>query len=92
MEKFNQKQTIENIGKYLLSFEKKTAEEQYKPFFTIYAKKRNIFNPFRFILGEYKFNYFEKNKQPKSYINAFELFTDYINLDVKDITINENKL
>lgn len=59
----------------------------YKPFFVLYAKKRNRFNLMRFILGEYKFGWFEKNKQPIKYKNATELITATIDLDAEDIKI-----
>ena len=85
--KFNQSKTIKEIEKYVNSMEKETSKQPYKPFFTMYAKKRSRFNPLRFIFGWHKFNWFEKDKQPTGYKNAFELFTDSIDLDAKDITL-----
>ena len=64
-----------------------TSKSPYKPFFTLYAKKRNWFNLMRFIFGEYKFKWFEKDKQPIKYKNAFELAADSIDLDTKDINL-----
>ena len=67
--------------------ENETSSQPYKPFFTIYAKKRHWLNPFKYIFGEYKFRWFEKYKQPIKYKNAFELVANSIDLDVKDIHI-----
>jgi hypothetical protein len=85
--KNSQSKTIKDIEKYMEGLEKKTSSQPYKPFFTIYAKKRHWLNPFKYIFGEYKYKWFEKDKQPRKYINAFEIGSDLINLDVKDILI-----
>lgn len=90
MKRFNQKKTIEKIEKYIARSEKETASQPYKPFFTIYAKKRHKLNPLKYILGEYKMNYFEKGRQPKRYVNSFELFLQKIDLDIKDIVFDNS--
>ena len=86
--KFNQNKSIKNIEKYVEGFEKKTSSQSYKPFFTIYCKQRHWLNPLKYFLGEYKFNFFEKDKQPPKYENALEALTKSIKLDTKDIKIN----
>ena len=80
---------IRDIEKYMSGLEKETSIQRYKPFFTIYAKQRHWLNPFKYILGEYKLKWFKEGKQPKNYKNAFELFTESIDLDVKDISIQK---
>ena len=78
------------IEKYIGGLEKETASRQYEPFFTIYAKQRHWLNPLKYILGEYKFRWFEKDKHPNGYKNAFALCTDLLDLDVKDIILTPN--
>jgi len=73
------KETIKEIDKYMEGLEKETSSQPYKPFFTIYAKKRHWLNPFKYIFGEYKFRWFEKDKQPSKYKSAFEIVADSIN-------------
>lgn len=89
--KYNQKQTIKNIDNYINHLENKTSGQQYKPFFTLYIKQRCWFNPLKYIFGAYKFNWFEKGKQPKNYSSAFEFFTDSLDLDTKDSGVKEFK-
>ena len=86
MKSFNESKTIEAIEKYIGELEKETGSKPYKPFFTVYVKKRHSLNPLKYIFGDYKIRWFEKDRQPNGYKNAFELFTESINLDVKDIT------
>lgn len=88
---YKQKKTIEDIERYMEGLENETSSQLYKPFFTIYVKKRYWLNPFKYILGEYKFKWFEEGKHPIKYKNAFELVTDSINLDTKDIKFIKNK-
>ena len=87
---FNQSETIRNIKRYMSELEKETGTKPYKPFSTIYAKKRHWLNLFKYILGEYKFGWFEKDKEPSGYKNAFELYADSLDLDTKDITFQED--
>lgn len=84
-------QTIKDIDKYMESMHKETAKEPYKPFFTLYIKKRHWLNPFKYILGEYKFRWFEKDKQPKKYKNAFDCFYSSLDLNTSDIKLMKNQ-
>lgn len=83
-------ETIKYIDKYIEGMENETASQLYKPFFTLYTKKRHWLNPFRYIFGEYKYRWFEEGKQPAEYKNAFELFTDSIDIDIKDISFTKS--
>lgn len=87
MELYNQSKTIEEIERYIESMGKETSSQPYKPFFTLYAKQRHWLNPFKYILGEYKFRWFEKDKQPRKYKNAFELYIETLDLGIKDIRL-----
>jgi hypothetical protein len=62
-----------------------------KPFYTISAKKRHWLNPLKYIFGMYKFNWFVKDKQPKGYRNAFDIYWDSVDLDINDIKFVERK-
>ena len=90
MKEFNQEETIKAIHKYMEGMEKEPFSRPYKPFFTMYAKKRHWLNPLRYIFGEYKFMWFEQDKQPPKYKNVFRLYTDSLDLDVKDIKLKRN--
>lgn len=81
--------TIKDIEKYAAGMKKGDGSQPHKPFFTLYAKQRHWLNPLRYILGEYKFNWFEENKQPIEYKNVFELMADSVVLDTKDVTFIE---
>ncbi|MFA5542950.1 MAG: hypothetical protein WDA47_04190 [Bacilli bacterium] len=81
------------IKKYISGLEKETSSQQYKPFFTIYTKRRSWFNPLKYIFGEFKFKWFEINKQPNGYENAFEFYANSIKFDSKDkdnVEVDEN--
>lgn len=68
------KDNREFLDDYRELMEKETDSKTYKPFYTIYAKHRCWFNPLRYVLGEFKFKWFEKNKQPQKYKNVFDIF------------------
>jgi hypothetical protein len=61
-----------------------------KPFYTIYMKERNKLNPIRWILGKFKFNWYEKGRQPQGYKNAFDVVFNDIDLNANDIKIVRN--
>lgn len=66
-----------------------TKETDSKPFYTVYAKHRHWLNPLIYVLGEYKFKWFEKDKQPQKYKNVFHIFATS-NLKVKDVIIEQH--
>ena len=90
MKEFNEQETIKAIDKYMEDMEKEVSNQPYKPFFTLYGKKRHWLNLLRYIFGEYKFRWFDENKQPPKYKNAFEIFISLIDLDVKDVKLKGN--
>lgn len=59
-------------------------EMKNKTLFTLYFKERHVLNPFKYIFGKYKFTYFEKDKQPKKYKSIIELWSQSIDLDIKE--------
>lgn len=71
--------------RYTITQEEQEDETVTMPFFKMYVKLRNKFNPMRLILGEEKFACFAEGKQPKSYIDAIDYFMDKMDLDIKDI-------
>lgn len=88
----SQEDTIKQIQKYMECMEKETSSQPYKPFFTLYVKQRHWLNPLKYILGKYKFKWFEEGKQPSKYKNAFQMVADSIDLDVKDIKFVSKKV